>query len=248
MIFIEFFGILTENRNMIEVIYKTKDFLALNKPAGMLVHPVFHKGGKERTQDVSPVVTDWLLKHFPEVKSVGDNPEGRPGIVHRLDKDTSGVLIVPRNQKFFHYIKGLFQTHKMQKTYLALVRGRVLQKGIVNAPIGLRPGTTKRSVRGKNLKMVKEAITEYVPIRVYESATLLRVTPRTGRTHQIRIHLASIGHPIVGDELYGKQKSEGLSRQFLHAESIEFTTKKGERIKIEAPLPLDLKKVLAELG
>ncbi|MFA6407318.1 MAG: RluA family pseudouridine synthase [Candidatus Paceibacterota bacterium] len=235
------------------VIYKTKDFVAYNKPAGMLVHRTHEtkEGQGEKT------LADIAIEEFPEIKKVGDDPELRPGIVHRLDRHTSGVIIVARNQKFFEFMKGLFQTHQITKTYCALVNGRLMGKGTIDTPIGLKPGTVKRSVFAKNMKMVKEAITEYKVRKMYQKEgfggraiyySLVDVTPKTGRTHQIRVHLASIGHSIVGDALYGQKiNSLGLARQFLHAESIEFSTPDGNRVKLEAELPKELRDVLEAL-
>lgn len=239
-----------------KIIYEDHNFMALNKPAGMLVHGD-KKHGTGNTKQKT--IVDWLLENYPEVKGVGDNPEERPGIVHRLDKDTSGVLIVPKNQAFFGYLKGLFQKHEVKKTYLALVWGEILNKGVINAPIGLKPGTVKRSVINKNLpagrqalKMVKEAITEYRHLKSFskdnEKFTLLELIPKTGRTHQLRIHLTTIHHPIVGDSLYGPKKNPwNLERQFLHAKSIEFASASGKRIKLEAELPEELQKILESL-
>lgn len=261
---------------MIKVIYEDKDFIAVDKPAGMLVHGDKSrwqsprgssiKSGQQGTGDggrgmrEKTTVVDWLLKNYPEIREVGNSPKERPGIVHRLDRETSGVLIVARNNNFFEYLKNLFQKHEIEKTYLALVWGKLKRGGVIEKPIGLKPGTTKRSVRGKKLKMLKEAITEYQPIKIFEYNTshaiasevlyfsLVRLIPRTGRTHQLRVHLADLGHPIVGDTLYGPKKNPwGLNRQFLHAESLEFTSAEGKRIKIEAGLPAELQKVLEDL-
>lgn len=229
----------------IDIIYENDDFVAVNKPAGVLVHRP--ENGPKSTQEEG-VLTDWINEHYPEARGVGDSPELRPGIVHRLDEDTSGVLVIAKNQRFFEYLKGLFQKHEIQKTYLALVHGRVIGRGKIDKPIGLKSGSVKRSVNAKDMKMVKEAITEYQVLRVLGGkCSLLRVFPHTGRTHQIRVHLASIGHPVVGDELYGSQKANkelGTKRQFLHAESVEFNLEDGSRIKLEAELPGELQEFL----
>ncbi len=231
----------------IKVIYETPDFLMINKPAGVLVHGIEGHAS-------SNTLVDWLLKKYPKVKNVGDLPAGRQalpirqGIVHRLDKDTSGVILVCLNQDFFKYAKNLFQEHKIKKKYLALVWGAVSpQKGIIKKSIRIKDGAIKRTVwRGKG---EKEAITEYKVIKYFDGFTLLEVMPKTGRTHQIRVHLTSIGHPIVGDSLYGhKENPFGLKRQFLHAESLEFNLINGSRIKIEAELPDDLKNVIEKLN
>lgn len=225
----------------VSVIMETPDFLALNKPAGLLVHsaPV----SKKRKIEPEETLVDWLVKNYPEIKNVGDNPQTRPGIVHRLDKETSGVIVVAKNQRFFDYLKNAFQNHLVKKAYLALVYGHPQEKGVINKPIGLKPGTVKRTVHiTKNTKMIKEAITEYRVKNFLEingeKFALIELFPKTGRTHQLRVHLASIGHPIVGDALYGPKKNPlGVSRQFLHAESIEFSSEDGKRVKFEAELP-----------
>lgn len=228
----------------ISVIMETPNFLALYKPAGLLVHsaPV----SKKRAVKAEETLVDWLIKKYPEVKSVGDNPQIRPGIIHRLDKETSGVIIVARNQHFFDYLKNAFQQHLVKKTYIALVCGHPPESGVINKPIGLKPGTIKRTVHiTKNTKMIKEAITEY-KVKKYleikeEQFALVELFPKTGRTHQIRVHLASIGHPIIGDPLYGPKKNPlGTTRQFLHAESIEFSSEDGKRVKLEAELPEEI--------
>lgn len=238
-------------RKDITVIYEDKNVVAINKPAHLLVHP--YGEGKEKA------LTDWLLKHYPEVKKVGDDPKQRPGIVHRLDKDTSGVILVPRNQDYFKYLKNLFQTHGIKKSYLALVWGKVQEKkGTINKPISLKGGTTKRTVHGG--KMTKDALTEYEVVKRFEfddpesekrkvyEFTLVRAWPKTGRTHQIRVHLASIGFAIVGDTMYGAKKNPlALDRHFLHAESIEFIASEGHKLNLEAELPADLKKILTKL-
>ncbi len=234
-----------------QIIYKDKNFLAVSKPAGMLTHQAsdaleekqaFYGVSKRHISEEKTLV-DWLLKQCPEIKRVGDNLNIRPGIVHRLDKDTSGVILIPRNQNYFDYLKKLFQEHKIKKTYLALVWGNLKPKiGIIKKPISLKIGTIKRTVWSG--KLTKDAITEY---KVLKSGvfSLVEIMPKTGRTHQIRVHLASIGYPIVGDSLYGTKKNPfNLTRQFLHAQSLEFNTSDGCRIKIEAELPKDLQQII----
>ncbi len=231
----------------IRVIYEDKNFSAFYKPAGVLVHPI--KGQREET------LADWIIKKYPETKNVGDLPEIRPGIVHRLDKDTSGVILIARNQNYFQYLKNLFKAGQIKKTYLALVWGKLEpRKGVIRKSIKIKPGTIKRTVwRGK---MEKEAITEYKVLKYFGITnpddrqnllyfSLVKIMPKTGRTHQIRIHLASVGHPIVGDSLYGpKTNPWDLKRQFLHAESLEFSIAEARRIKIVAELPKELKNII----
>ncbi|MEK7195675.1 MAG: RluA family pseudouridine synthase [Patescibacteria group bacterium] len=221
----------------ISVIYENKDFLALNKPAGVLVHRTNSKRKEE-------ALTDWLVSNYPEVKNIGDDFENRPGIVHRLDKDTSGILLVPKTQEYFHYLKNLFQKHEVQKTYLALVRGVIEDnEGVIDKPIGLKPGTVKRTVFTKSAKMIKEAVTRYKVMEKLPTHALLEVYPKTGRTHQIRVHLASISHPVVGDKVYGG-KDNSLDRLFLHAYSVEFSPEPGKNLKLTADLPDDLTQYL----
>lgn len=236
----------------IKVIYENDDMVAVNKPAGVLVHRP-EKGPKAGQKE--DVLTDWIKERYPEAEEVGDEPVLRPGIVHRLDEDTSGIILIAKNQSAFDYLKGLFQNHEVKKTYLALVHGRMAGRGRIEKPIGLKSGSVKRSVSAPDMKMVKDAVTEYRVLKLFktgsETLTLLEVTPLTGRTHQIRVHLASIGHPIVGDRLYGRPKADkeiGLGRQFLHAAAAEFPLPDGSRMKIEADLPEDLQEFLVGLG
>ncbi len=244
----------------IRVIYENKDFVALNKPAGLLVHssgksPYSSAGGRA-AKAAEPTLVDWLSEHYPQTKGVGDDPVTRPGIVHRLDKDTSGVIIVALSDRAYDFLKRSFQSHEVKKTYIALVYGRVSgEKGLIDAPLGLKPGTTKRTTYVRGAKMVKEARTLYEVDSRYgfqgSEFTLLKIKPETGRTHQIRAHLASINHPVVGDVLYGKSKMKdriaemiGIGRQFLHAETISLTAPSGERLTISAGLPEDLSRAL----
>lgn len=232
-----------------KIIYVDKRFLAIDKPAALMVHAarISSKRRVDEEKRAEPTLVDWLLKNYPEVKTVGDDPVLRPGIVHRLDKDTSGVMLVARDQHTFAYLKEQFQKHLVKKIYLALVTGIPKKKsGVIDAPIGIKNGTLKRSIHSK--KMAKEAVTEYRVIKKFAgegsgktsgngsaSRALLEVRPRTGRTHQIRVHLGSIGHPILGDRLYGQKKQEG--RLMLHARSIEFTDEDGKRFTFEADIP-----------
>lgn len=234
---------MSQNAITIPVILEEDDFVVLNKPAGVLVHATHGYDAQ------APTVVDFILKKYPEVRFVGDDPDTRPGIVHRLDKDTSGVLVVARTKEFFLHLKQLFQKSMVRKTYCALVWGRVPLEGVINMPIGLKSGSVKRSGRAKNMKMIKEAVTEYATISRFtrdgEDFSFVRVFPKTGRTHQIRVHFLEIHHPIVGDQLYGKKKNPwDLERQFLHAESIEFPMPDGRRFRVEAELPDDLKRIL----
>lgn len=236
------------------VIHEEKGFVVVNKPAGVLVHRTLARrstsAGGERYDE--PALADELVKKYPEMKNVGDAPEIRPGVVHRLDRDTSGIVVFARTQEFFNWLKKCFQAGEVKKTYRALVLGETPPRGIIDFPIGLKPGTTKRSVLARNMKMVKEAKTEYVCEKHFEyngeKFSLLTIHPHTGRTHQIRVHLLHIHHPVVGDQLYGKRENPfGLMRQFLHADTIEFPLPDGKRISLGADLPPDLEAVLGIL-
>jgi len=229
-----------------EIIFENKDFLVVNKPAGLMVHGVRVSAARrvDEARAAEPTLVDWLLVHRPEVRTVGDEPALRPGIVHRLDKATSGVMIVAKTQASFEHLKKLFQEHRIEKTYYALVFGvPVKGKGVIDAPIGIKNGSLKRSIHVS--KMAKSAVTEYSVVRKFtkngsESYSLLEIHPKTGRTHQIRVHLASIGHPIVGDLMYGKKIQPPFAeRLMLHAGAIAFSSDKGDRFVFEAPPPPD---------
>jgi 23S rRNA pseudouridine1911/1915/1917 synthase len=238
-------------------VYEDDNLLVINKPAGLIVHP------KNASDEQESVVT-WLMKEYPGIENVGEpfiasgTESIRAGIVHRLDKDTSGLLVVAKNNEAFYYLKSLFQNRKIQKHYYALVYGRPKEgSGTIDAPMG-RIGL-KRTIKldGKKLVDSKPAVTEYSIVKGFQNPdhkksgyTLLSVSPKTGRTHQIRVHLQSIGCPIVGDPVYGPkgwQKPEGLNRLFLHAYKLSFTTPDGKSLVLEADLPEDLQKVISML-
>ncbi|MCF7835654.1 MAG: RluA family pseudouridine synthase [Candidatus Marinimicrobia bacterium] len=235
----------------IQIIYEDENIVAVNKPTSLLVHPA--PTTKEET-----TLVDWIKKNYPETKNVGDDPELRPGIVHRLDKETSGILIITKNQKTFEFLKNQFANRKVQKTYLALTKGVFKKdKGVIDIPIGRsKSNPTKRLASGKARGKLREAITEYEVLKKYKGYTLLQVFPKTGRTHQIRVHFKALGHPIVCDKLYSNKKSTQTSESqcpfdinghFLHAKSIELTLLNNTRIKLEAGLPDDLSKLLKSL-
>jgi 23S rRNA pseudouridine1911/1915/1917 synthase len=227
-----------------KIIFENKDFFVVNKPSGLLVHGVRISGRKRVDEERSkePTLAAWMAERYPEIRSVGDEPALRPGIVHRLDKETSGVMLVARTQEYFEYLKSLFQKHEIKKVYNALVFGVPKKEhGMIDAPIGIKNGTLKRSIHVS--KMAKEAVTEYKVVSKYKAAdtndeyALVEVRPQTGRTHQIRVHLASIGHPIVGDRLYGKKtQPQFATRLMLHAVSIAFSGAHGEHFEFEANL------------
>jgi len=233
----------------IKTIYEDQNIIAVNKPAGLLVH------GGENIKTNIPTLVDWILKKYPEIKKIGDDPL-RPGIVHRLDKDTSGILIIAKNQKAFDYFKEQFKRRKIKKVYIALVNGLLKEdKGIIDLPIGKSKKDFRKKLASKKaIGKTREALTEYKVLKRFKNPnfpmggfTLIEVFPKTGRTHQIRVHLKTLGHPIVGDRLYGFKK-DSLDRQFLHASSLEFTNIDASRLKLEADLPDELKNFLNMLN
>jgi len=226
-----------------KILYEDKDLLVINKPAGTIIHPTFNNVD-------NPSIASWFLQKYSFVSNVGED-RLRPGIVHRLDKETSGVLILAKNNLIFNYFKNLFKARKIKKEYIALVNGEIRKReGIINLPLT----RSKKSPIKRKITVKKDegriALTKYKVLRLYNGYTLLEVFPQTGRTHQIRVHLASIGFPIVGDKIYGKAKKLNklnLPRHFLHAQTISFVLPSGKSIKIQAPLPEDLKKILQQL-
>ena len=241
-----------------KILYEDKDLLIIDKPAGIIVHSTINNIN-------NPSIASWFLQKYPFVSNVGDPSTGsgqapsvnlgqenlRPGIVHRLDKETSGTLILAKNNFIFNYFKNLFKTRKIKKKYIALVKGEIKkQQGIIDLPlIRSKESSIKRKVVIKKDKG-KIALTKYKVLKLYKGYTLLEILPKTGRTHQIRVHLASIGFPVVGDKIYGKSKKLNklnLSRHFLHAQTISFVLPSGKSVKIQAPLPEDLKKILQQL-
>jgi len=227
----------------LKIIYEDTNLLAVNKPPGLLVHKT-GRNEKERT------LADLVVKEYPEIAGVGDNPL-RPGMVHRLDKDTSGVMVIAKNQESFEYLKSQFKERLVDKTYRAIVFGDPKHDaGVIEGTISIKPGTTKRTVHKG--KMPKEAVTEYMVLERFENAALIEAYPKTGRTHQIRVHLASINHPILGDPIYSSKTSKKvfipkLERQMLHAYEIKFEAQNGKKLDLKAGEPEDFLEVLQYL-
>jgi len=217
----------------LNILYEDEDLIIVDKPAGLTVHP--GPGHPDGT------LVNALLGYCPDI-SGGDM--ARPGIVHRLDKDTSGLIIVARNPASHQYLADQFKNREVSKTYIALVRGRLSpEEGFIEAPIG-RDRSHRKRMAISTQKSGRSALTGYRVIRYYDNYTLLEVKPETGRTHQIRVHLAAIGHPIFGDETYGAG-SPLLPRQFLHAARLVFRLPStGEQAEFNSPLPLDLERML----
>lgn len=256
----------------IKILYEDKNILAIDKPAGISVHP----DGKSKTKTIS----DWVIENYPSIKNVGEpiiiEKEGgkkekilRPGIVHRLDKETSGVLLIAKNQKTFLFLKEQFQNHKVKKVYRAFVYGNVSdpkaslgtgKRGVISAPIGRSQKDIQTYTAGRGAREpLRDAITEYIILNKFTDTkneiekknqehqySYVEVYPKTGRTHQIRVHMRYINHPIISDPLYrgAKDLALGMKRLALHSTSINFYLPSGEQKTVESPLPLDFKKVI----
>ncbi len=256
----------------IKILFEDKNVLVIDKPAGIVVHP----DGKTKTKTIS----DWLLLNYPAIKNVGEpfiiEREGgkkekilRPGIVHRLDKETSGVLLIAKNQKTFDFLKEQFQSHKVKKVYRAFVYGNVSdpkaslatgKRGVINVPIGRSQKDIRAYTAGRGAREpLRDAVTEYIILNKFTDTknadkkkevehqySYIEAYPKTGRTHQIRVHMRYINHPVVSDPIYrgAKDLSLGMKRLALHAYSITFSLPSGELKTIESPLPADFKNVI----
>lgn len=239
------------------ILFENKNLLVINKPAGLVVH----SDGK--TKEVN--LCDWLIEKYPKIKEVGEpgkNPEGeiiyRPGIVHRLDRETSGAMVIAKNQETFEFLKEQFKNREVHKTYHTVVWGLFKEKkGAVERPIGrsksdFRKWSAGRFARGE----MREAVTEYKVLgeitlenqdyKITPSFSLVECSPLTGRTHQIRVHMHFLHHAVVGDGLYAPNhpKVLGFERCALHSRSIEFADVGGGLLKIEAPYPEDFERTV----
>lgn len=223
------------------LIFEDEQVIFVNKPAGLMTHPA-HPGDKS--------LVDWVLAHYPQVIQIGDNPL-RPGIVHRLDKDTSGVLVIAKTEAAFAELKRMFQGREVQKTYFALTEGRLPQaSGTIDFAITRIPHSEKRSIRrATDDPEARGAVTEYRVLKQYADCDFVEVSPKTGRTHQIRVHFSALQHPIVGDRLYGFRRKESAieaPRQMLHAGKLSLTLF-DKSYDIESELPEDFETLLRGL-
>lgn len=233
--------------NQVEVIFVHKDFLIINKPAGLLMH---------KTNNINSYsLVDILIKKYPEIQYAVDDTQGqeailqkRYGIVHRIDKDTSGIVLVARNKEALRELKKLFRERKVYKEYVCLVRGNIKKDyGSITYPIKRsKLEHTKRVVvlsTQQSHNTQRTAHTEYWVTQRYQDSTLLKVVIHTGRTHQIRVHMQAIGHPIIGDKLYGgkleHKDNNAIQRQFLHASQLKFEYL-GEKYEFKSELPAEL--------
>jgi 23S rRNA pseudouridine1911/1915/1917 synthase len=230
----------------IEILYEDKDVLVINKPAGLVVH----SDGKtdEKT------LVDWILKKYPKIKKVGEPiilEDGekifRPGIVHRIDRETSGALIIAKNQKSYKFLKGQFKARKVRKVYNAFIYGELKEdRGMIERPIGRSPNdfrkwSAQRGARGE----LREATTYFRVLSRRDGISFIEAIPKTGRTHQIRVHFKAINYPVVQDKLYAtenflKQKNQaGFKRLALHAKELEIKLPSEKILNIQAPYPKD---------
>jgi 23S rRNA pseudouridine1911/1915/1917 synthase len=213
----------------LEILYEDDSLAVINKPAGMVVHPAYgHTSG---------TLVNAILAQWPQIVTFSE--AARAGIVHRLDKETSGVIAIAKTEAALEHLRAQFKARTVQKRYVALVEGMPdTPDGMIDAPIGRDPNQRKRM-----------AVTEFHVLEHYADYSLLEVFPKTGRTHQIRVHLAFIGHPVVGDTVYGRRKQGiRLKRHFLHAAAITFVLPdSGVSVTVEAPLPVGLQNILEKL-
>jgi len=234
------------------VIYEDEQIVAVDKPAGVMTH-------RAHTSDETETVAEWFASRYPNAVSVGEPqiaPDGsrieRPGIVHRLDTDTSGVLVLAKTPEAHAFLKEAFQNREVKKTYLAFTYGVPKErKGVIALPIGRsRKDFRLRSAQFKAKGTLREAVTKYEVVADIGTHSVMKVMPETGRTHQIRVHLKAIHHPIVGDTLYAPNHPAdlGFSRLGLHALSLSVPSLSGERIEIQAPIPAELQESLTRFA
>jgi len=224
----------------LDIVYQDDDVVIINKPAGLVVHP-----GRNAPRRV-PTLVQALLHYFPDIRNVGEDTL-RPGIVHRLDKDTSGLMVVARHNESFQYLKNLFKNREVEKRYLALVKGNLSNtEGKINLKISRSKSMPTKQSASKTEG--REALTYYRVIRRFKGYDLVEASPKTGRMHQIRVHLKALGHPVAGDVKYGhKNQLPGLNRHFLHSYYMKLTLPCGQVKEFKAELPEELKKALKTL-
>jgi 23S rRNA pseudouridine1911/1915/1917 synthase len=236
-------GLVAENVPL-DVRYEDQDLLVVNKPAGMITHP--------SQTDEQGTLVNAILYHYPDLEGIGG--ERRPGIVHRLDKHTSGLIIVARNERALWFMQDQFKRRTIQKKYLALVEGQLQPPAaLIDAPIGRDPNNRKKmAVIPPNVSVpARSARTRYETVTRYDNFTLVACAPLTGRTHQIRVHFAYIGYPIVCDHIYGRRKKSfaELRRHFLHAAELTFKRPSDNtELTISAELPPELQSIVDQLG
>jgi len=253
----------------IKILYEDKDILAIDKPSGVSVHPDGRNKpastrGDSSTRGGEKTISDWFVKKYPRAKNVGESifVDGKeikkPGIVHRLDKETSGVLLLVKNQKAYEFLKNQFKDREIKKVYNAVVLGSVKNdRGTIRKSIGRSGNDFRKRLAGRGARgELREAITEYTVLKRFENKKIkfsyLEVRPKTGRTHQIRVHMKFINHPVINDSLYNPNQPhpKDFDRLGLHAKSIEFNLPaqagdlKGKIVKVELPLPKEFESII----
>lgn len=246
----------------IPILYEDKDVLVINKPAGLNVHPDGRSTKLTASKNKQKTLVDWILKKYPSAKNVGEPlvlDDGtkilRPGIVHRIDKETTGALIIAKNKNAYEFLKEQFQNRKVHKVYNLFVYGLIKEdRGMIDRQIGRSPNdfrkwSAQRGARGE----MREATTYFKVLKRKNDITFLEAMPKTGRTHQIRVHFTAINHPLVKDSLYAshfflKQKNQlGFKRLALHARELEITLPSGKLLDIIAPYPEDFEKAVKKM-
>lgn len=231
------------------IIYEDDMLLAIDKPSGLVVH------SDGRTEE--PTLSDWLFERYPTLAAIGgmhtlDNDRYAPrmGILHRLDRETSGIILVAKDDVTFYFIQRQFLEHSIQKTYLAYVDGKPSNpEGLIELPIGRSRSDFRRFATGTDARgTLRKATTSFRVVKSGAQYSLLELMPKTGRTHQLRVHMLALGHPIVSDKRYGSSFALGFTRVALHASKLEFTHPSGKRMTLYSSLPPDFSEADKEIG
>ena len=235
-----------------QILFENDDVLVINKPAGLIVHP----DGKNK----KPTLTDWIEENYPNLKGIGepaiynDEEIDRPGIVHRLDEQTSGAILIAKTPESYTLFKNQFMNREVEKEYHAFVWGHFKEtKGVIDAPIG-RSADPRRRLAGRGARgELREAVTAWQVLTQFEDEkndkfAFVVLQPKTGRTHQLRVHMKYIQRPIVSDHTYAKDRPDalGFQRVALHARKISFKYNGGTKIEVEAPYPPDFESAIAK--
>ena len=229
----------------LNIIYQDKNILVINKPPGLIIHPRQTKDGFPHPNDLKKTLVSGLLYYFPQIANVGDLPQIRPGIVHRLDKDTSGIIIIAKNQSSFEYLKKQFKERLVKKEYLAVVGGKIKNKNGTLEDLLLRSKRQPLKQKVSFNRQGKRAILKYKVIQENNQFSLVKIRLITGRTHQIRVQFANFGHPIVGDKAYAPKPISSLaSRQLLHSYTLSIALPSGETKTFTTPIPDDIQNIL----
>jgi 23S rRNA pseudouridine1911/1915/1917 synthase len=235
----------------IQILFENNDIVAISKPAHVSVH------GDGKTDECT--ISDWVLEKYPDTLDVGESIEledgnkiPRHGIVHRLDKDTTGVLLIAKTKKGFWHLKKQFKNRLIKKTYHTFLYGKFRdERGIINRPIGRSCGSIRKWATGPKARgEMREAVTRFKIVKNEAPVSFAEVWPQTGRTHQIRVHMQAVGHPVVCDKLYANTREArlGFDRLALHASRLVFNDLSGKTIEVKAPFPTDFQNAMMEIG